>query len=157
MKRQSIVITGYDMERLRRFIRGAHHSLFRDEQQLYLLENVLQSAEVRPLNSTLKTIVRIGSKVQVRDIRTRKEEVCTVVFPGEANASRRLISILAPIGIALIGRRKGAVVDATVPGGIRRLRIVHVSHSRDSSTKNELRVDGQNTQSNLVGEQCAAA
>ena len=157
MKRQSIVITDSDMERLGRFVRGASHSLYRDEQQVNLLDNVLQKAEVRPPHSMPKSIVRMRSRVQVRDIRTRKEDVYTVVFPDEANASLGLISVLAPIGIALLGRRKGAVVEASVPGGIRRLRIVQVIESRDSSRRKEPALSRQITPPSLVGEERVAA
>ena len=157
MKRQSIVITDSDMERLTRLIRGAQHSLFQDHEQVDLLDNVLQSAEVRPSHSTPKSVVRMRSRFQVRDIRTRKEDVYTVVFPDEANASLGLISVLAPIGIALLGRRKGAVVDASVPGGIRRFRIVQVIQSRDSCGRNEPAFSRQITPPNLDGEERVAA
>ena len=157
MKRQSIVITDSDMERLGRFVRGASHSLYRDQQQVNLLDNLLQKAEVRPRRSTPKNVVRMSSRVQVRDLRTRKEDVYTVVFPDAANASLRLISVLAPIGIALLGRRKGAVVDASVPGGIRRLRIVQVIQSRDSSKRNEPALRRQITPLDVVGEEPIAA
>ena len=98
----------------------------------------------------------MSSRVQVRDTRTWKEDVYTVVFPEEANASLGLISVLAPIGIALLGRRNGAVVDVAVPGGIRRLRIVQVMQSRDSSMRNEPALSRQITPK-LVGEERLAA
>ena len=107
MKRQSIVITDSDMEHLDRFVRGASHSLYRDEQHVNLLDNVLQKADVRPPHSMPKSVVRMRSRVQVRDIHTRKEDVYTVVFPDEANASLGLISVLAPIGIALLADHQG--------------------------------------------------
>lgn len=156
MKRQSIVISEGDMERLSCLIRGARLSLLRDQQELNLLDNVLQNAEVRPPQRTPKSIVRMTSKVQVRDIRTRKEDVYTVVFPDEADASVGLISVLAPIGIALIGRRKGAVAEAKVPGGIRRLQIVHVIQSHDSFTNSELPAGRQITPANLVEDRAVA-
>jgi regulator of nucleoside diphosphate kinase len=145
------------MERLTRLIRGAQHSLFRDHHQVDLLDNVLEGAEVRPSHSMPKSVVRMRSRVQVRDIRTRKEDVYTVVFPDEANASLGLISVLAPIGIALLGRRKGAVVDASVPGGIRRLRIAQVTQNRDSFRRNESALSRQITPPRLVGEEGVAA
>lgn len=157
MKRQSIVITDSDMEHLGRFVRGARHLLYRDQQQVDLLDNLLQKAEVRPPSSTPKSVVRMRSRVQVRDLRTRKEDVYAVVFPDEANASLGLISVLAPIGIALLGRRRGAVVDASVPGGIRRLRIVQVIQSRESSKRNEPALSRQITPLDVVGEEPIAA
>ena len=157
MKRQSIVITDSDMERLGRFVRRTSHSLYRDQQQVNLLDNLLQKAEVRPPYRTPKSVVRMSSRVQVRDIHTRKEEVYALVFPDEANASLGLISVLAPIGIALLGRRKGAVVDAAVPGGIRRLRSVQVIQSCDSSRRNEPALSRQTAPPSLVGEERVTA
>lgn len=46
-----------------------------------------------------------------------------LVFPDEADISKGMISVLAPLGIALLGRGKGDVVEAQVPGGVRKLRI----------------------------------
>jgi regulator of nucleoside diphosphate kinase len=97
------------------------------------------------------------SRVQVRDLRTGKEGVYAVVFPDEANASQGLISVLSPIGIALLGRRKGAVVDASAPSGIRRLRIVQVIQSRESSMENEPALSRQITPLDVVGEEPIAA
>ena len=156
MKRQSIVITERDMERLSRLVR-VRRSLLRDQQELNLLENVLQNAEVRPIHSAPKCVVRMMSRVQVRDVYTRKEDVYAVVFPDEANAFLGLISVLAPIGIALLGRRKGAVVDVKVPVGIRKLRILGVVQSPDSSTKNIFSVDRQTAAPVPTGEERIAA
>ena len=157
MKSHSIVITEHDMERLSRLIRGAQHSHFRNQQQLDLLDRVLHSADVRPFDRTPKSVVRLSSRVRVRDIETRKEELYTLVFPDEANASLGLISVLAPIGIALIGQRKGASIEAMVPGRIRRLRILQVTQNPASSSEKELAVRRPVTPPGLVVEEGSAA
>ncbi len=157
MKKHSIVITDRDIERLSYLIRGAQHSVFRDQQQLDMLDHILQNADVRPLHSTPKSVVRLRSKVRVRDIETGKEDVYTLVFPGEANASLGLISVLAPIGIALIGRRKGASAEALVPGRIRKLRILQVAHGPTSSSENELPARRPVTLSSPISQECLVA
>jgi len=157
VKSQWIVITDCDMERLSRLIRGAPHSLSRDQEQLDLLDHVLQTADVRPPGRMPKSVVRMNSKVYVGDLGTRKEEVYTVVFPGEANASRGLVSVLAPVGIALIGHRKGSVVEVKVPGGIRRLRIRHVIQSPGSSPRKEPPEGRHMTPPNFLGKEVIAA
>ncbi len=126
MKSHSIIVADTDMNRLSRLIRALQHSLFRDQQQLDLLDQVLQSAEVRPPGRIPKSVVRMNSSVYVRNFETRKEEAYTLVFPEEADISRGFISVLAPVGIALLGHRKGDVIEAKVPGRIRRLRIEQV-------------------------------
>lgn len=157
MKNHSIVIAERDMERLSRLIRGAQHSLLRDQQQVDLLDHVLQSADVRPFDRMPKSVVRLDSRVQVRDIETRRQELYTLVFPDKANASLGLISVLAPIGIALIGQRKGASIEAMVPGRIRRLRILHVSQSPVSSFEKPHPASRPVTPRGLVVEEGLAA
>jgi regulator of nucleoside diphosphate kinase len=49
--------------------------------------------------------------------------VYTIVFPPEADTAQQRISVLAPIGTALIGYRVGDVIEWSTPGGGRRLRI----------------------------------
>lgn len=132
MKIRSIVVTDADMDRLSRLIRALQHSLFRDQPQLDSLDQALQNAEVRPPNRIPKSIVRMNFSIRVRDCDTQKAEVYTLAFPDDANMSRGRISVLAPVGIALLGRRKGDLIKVRVPGGIRRLRIEQVKHGRDA-------------------------
>ena len=122
------IVSDADMERLSRLVRALKHSLFRDQQQLELLDQTLESAEVRLLARVPRDIIRMNSSVRVFDFDTRQKEVYTLVFPEEANFSRRMISVLAPLGIALLGRKQGDIIEARVPGGIRRLRVERVLH-----------------------------
>ena len=126
MKNHPIIVADADIHRLDRLIRAQRHSLFRDQLQLDLLEQVLQNADVRASDRVPKAVVRMSSSVVARDLDTRHEELYTLVFPEKADISRGRISVLAPVGIALLGHRKGEVVEARVPGGIRRLRIEQV-------------------------------
>lgn len=126
MKSREIIITDADMEKLSRLIRALRHSLFRDQRQLDALDQALQSAEVRPPRQIPKSVVRMNSSIRVRDCHTGKEELYTLVLPEAADISRGLISVLAPVGIALLGHKKGEVIEARVPGGTRRLKVEQV-------------------------------
>ena len=114
-------------------IRDLQHSCFRDRQQLDLLEQTLQSADVRSPNRMPRSVIGMNSSMRLRDVETRKEEVYTLVFPHRSNASKGLISILAPVGIAIIGHKKGDIVEVRAPGGPRNFRIEQVIHSPDPS------------------------
>jgi regulator of nucleoside diphosphate kinase len=129
MKDRSIIVTDRDVEKLRRLVGALKFSLFRDQRQLELLDQTLESAEVRPPGRVPKDVVRMNSR-------------------EEANISQGFISVLAPLGIALLGRRRGDVIEARVPGGIRRLRVEHVRYGSeitreraqpDGSTRRKLR------------------
>jgi hypothetical protein len=80
VRSHTIIVTDADMNRFDRLIRSQRHSLFRDQQQLDLLDQVLQNADVRPPNRTPKTVVRMNSSVVVRDSDTRERERFTLVF-----------------------------------------------------------------------------
>ena len=153
MTDRCIIVTDGDVDRLRRLVRALRYSLFRDQRQLELLDEALESAEVRPPGRVPKDVVRMNSRVRVLDFDTRRKGLYMLVLPEEANISQGYVSVLAPLGIALLGRRKGDVIEAKVPGGIRRLRLEHVlsgSEIRkkrvppDRSTRRELRL-GQST------------
>jgi len=135
MTDRCIIVTDGDVDRLRRLVRALKYSLFRDQRQLELLDETLESAEVRPPARVPKDVVRMNSRVRVLDFETRRTGLYTLVFPEEANISRGFVSVLAPLGIALLGRRKGEVIEARVPGGLRRLRVEHVRSASEITRK----------------------
>lgn len=148
MAEATIIVTEADMERLTRIVRAFKHSLFRDQQQLDLLDKVLSEAEVRPSTRVPKDVIRMSSRVRVFDFETRSRGLYTLVFPEEADISRGLLSILAPLGIALLGRRRGDVIEAHVPGGSRRLRVEGVRQQTVVSRSER----SEGSQSSLTGQ-----
>jgi regulator of nucleoside diphosphate kinase len=66
------------------------------------------------------------SMVRVVDLDTGARKVYTLVFPAEADIEKNRISVLAPIGTALIGYRAGDRVEWRTPGGTKRLQIEKV-------------------------------
>jgi regulator of nucleoside diphosphate kinase len=70
--------------------------------------------------------VSMGSEVEFRDD-TGKVQTVTLVYPGEADISQRKISVLTPVGTALIGVRVGdAITWKTRSGDLRRLTVIQV-------------------------------
>jgi regulator of nucleoside diphosphate kinase len=147
MKSHSIVVSDADMAGLNRLVRALRHSLFRDQLQLELLNQTLESAEVASSGSIPRGTIRMNSRIHVLDLDTGKKELYRLVFPERADISTGLISVFATVGIALLGRRQQDIIEARVPGGIRRLRVERVyrtgakrvqSHQteRSSSTRN---------------------
>jgi regulator of nucleoside diphosphate kinase len=148
MTDRSTIVTDGDVDRLRRLVRALKYSLFRDQRQLELLDQTLESAEVRPPGRVPRDVVRMNSSVRVLDFDSRRKGLYTLVFPDESDISRGFISVLAPLGVALLGRRRGDVIKAKILGGIRRLRVEHIRYGPeikrqraqpDGSTRRELR------------------
>ena len=126
MKPQRVIVAEADMQKLERMVTGLKHSLFRDQHQIDMLEHILQIAEVRSEGQVPRAFVKMKSCVRVLDLDTQQKHVYTLVYPEASDISRGLISILAPVGIALLGRKKGDVVTAKVPGGLKKLKIKQV-------------------------------
>lgn len=73
--------------------------------------------------------VQLDSTVSVLDLDTNKEKTFTIVIPSRADIKSGLVSVLSPMGAALIGFRKGQEVLWHMPGGFKRLRITAVHHN----------------------------
>ena len=74
-----------------------------------------------------KDIVTLNSHVEFEDVATGEVEAYTLTMPERADVEQKRLSILAPIGTALIGFRQAVEVNWTTPGGVRQLKIRNVS------------------------------
>jgi len=72
-------------------------------------------------------VVTLDSAVEFEDLETGEIEEYTITFPERADVDAGRISVLAPIGTALIGCRVGSVVNWSTPGGVRRLKVRRVT------------------------------
>ena len=150
MKGHSIIVTDADMDRLSRLVLALKHSLFLDQLQLESLEQTLESAEVTSSERIPRDVIKMNSSIRVLDLDTRKKELYTLVFPENADISTSRISVLAPVGIALLGRRQGDVIETKVPGGARRLRVERVLQ-RPEITRRQARSDRSNRRKHRFG------
>ncbi len=94
-------------------------------QRPYLadLEAELKRARIVPAEDVPRDVITMNSKVLLYDLDTHERELFTLVYPWQADADNYRISILAPVGTAMIGCRVGDVIKWPVPGGIGRFRI----------------------------------
>ncbi len=78
-------------------------------------------------------IVTMNSRVHVRHLDERVSKTYTVVYPKDANVDQGKISVLAPIGAALLGARVGQVVKFDAPIGERRLRVEAILYQPEAA------------------------
>jgi regulator of nucleoside diphosphate kinase len=99
-----------------------------DQQTGYLsaLAGELRRARVVPRSQLPPDVVTMNSTVRLRDLETDEEETYTLVYPEEADIDADRLSVLAPVGTALLGYRAGDVVEWPVPAGVRRFRVEKV-------------------------------
>jgi regulator of nucleoside diphosphate kinase len=75
----------------------------------------------------------MNSQVRVKDMDSKTEMVFTLVFPAEADYEQGRLSVLAPVGTALLGYRAGEIVEWKVPGGVRKLRIEQILYQPEAA------------------------
>ncbi len=132
-RKQFIFITERTMERLQDLIGIVHPANENDLENLERLEEELYQANiVEPENIPLD-VVTINSKVQLREIGSDLEIIIILVFPSEADLSEHKISILAPIGSAIIGRQTGDIIKWKAPGGIKSAEIEKLLYQPEAS------------------------
>jgi regulator of nucleoside diphosphate kinase len=126
MREERLQLTDVDARRLRALIDAPRPRDLGDAAGVALLERHVGQAEVLPAGRIDPDIVTIGSEVLVKDLATHEAITFWVVSPGSADAAAGRISVLAPLGMAVLGRRAGDRIEWETPGGLRRLRVVRV-------------------------------
>ena len=128
MTDRQIVISEPNARVLRNLLR-ARNSAPHDQEHLQELSAELDRALVMDASQVSPTVVTLHATVCVRDLESGQRQRLSLVSPREADGSAGRISILAPLGTALIGYREGDVVERLMPGGPRRLLIEEVSQA----------------------------
>src|SRR5688572_22342437 len=105
----------------------------RDEQHLRELEAELERAVVVHATELIPDVITMHTRAQVLDVEAGERGEYVVVFPSEADVWAGRISVLAPLGTALLGYREGDEVQWMMPGRLRRLRIERVSQPVDEA------------------------
>jgi regulator of nucleoside diphosphate kinase len=133
MKEREIYVTALDVERLRKLLEGVRLWSSRDREHLEALEGELDRAHVVAPQEIPGDIVTMNSAVLVRDLDTDAEMALTLVFPSDTGLELGKISILAPVGTALLGYRVGDTIEWKVPGRVRRLRIERMLYQPEAA------------------------
>lgn len=132
MHTASILISTVDRDRLLRLLDSARLDHRISSASIAALESELARADFLEPEDLPVDVVTMGSTIWFRDPETDEVEQYTLVVPSEADVLRDRISVLAPIGTALLGYRLGDIVEWRVPSGKRRMEIVKVSQRRPS-------------------------
>lgn len=129
---RSIVITESDFKKLEALVDASRLSGNLDRQHLDELEEELNRAKVMASKSVPRDVVTMHSRVRVTDLDSGKELVYQIVFPREADISKSRISVLAPIGTALLGYAVGSEIEWSVPSGTRRFRVDAIEYQPEA-------------------------
>jgi len=135
METKNIYITDRDMKRLREMIKAARE--FKKEEEKYLkeLETELNKGQITQSQDIPPDVITMNSEVHLRDLNTQEEIVYRLVFPDRADASQGLVSILAPIGTALLGYGVGDIIEWKVPAGVAKLKVETIIYQPEANGK----------------------
>ena len=133
MKERQIYITEFDKSRLEELIAVAEEFGDHSRSDLESLAGELDQAEVVSSQDVPPDVVTMNSKVVLRDLTTSEKMTYVLVFPADANIDEGAISVLAPVGTAILGYAKGDVVEWRVPSGIRRISIEEVIYQPEAA------------------------
>lgn len=97
------------------------------------LQNEIKSAEIISDEEISEEIIQLNSYVEVFEVKSDQKINFQLVLPHLANLKENKISILSPIGVALIGFRKGMTVNWMLPGGLKSLQINSVKNYLNST------------------------
>jgi regulator of nucleoside diphosphate kinase len=118
-----ITLSKSDVLRLRVLIRNESAFSIVESSPLDSLQDEIDRAYVVHDQGLPTDAVALDSRVLIRDLKTGECSVYTIVCRSRADLSRGELSVLAPLGTALIGYRAGDEVQWSTPGGIRHLFI----------------------------------
>lgn len=124
-----VILLKRDHEILDNYVKNLHGMQVNEKENFRRLNEELGKAKIVSEKNFPEDVVRIHSKVVIKDIATNKEMALTIVMPEQADIKQKKVSVLAPIGTALIGFRKGREVSWDVPAGKKTFIIVDVDNS----------------------------
>ena len=127
----SIILTTRDFNRLEKLLDSP--ALRRHPAAIALMEELNRAAVLAPEHIP-DAVVTMHSTVECEEEITGEHHTLTLVYPNEANVGKGHVSILAPVGSALLGLSLGQSIDWAAPDGRKlRLRVIAVRYQPESS------------------------
>lgn len=126
MPKRKIIITEADHERLESLLASEFAKVISPVEYLDDLRAELKQAEIVSHERVPRNVVTMNSTVVLRDLETREKEAYTLVYPERADIANSRLSVLAPVGTAILGQRVGDELRWRVPAGWRRFKVERV-------------------------------
>jgi regulator of nucleoside diphosphate kinase len=97
------------------------------------LDAELERARVVAQTEIERDVITMNSEVCFEDLGSGVQRTIRLVYPPDADAERGWISVLAPLGSALLGLRPGQEIEWRVPAGMRRIRVIAVPYQPEAN------------------------
>jgi regulator of nucleoside diphosphate kinase len=132
---KEIIVTTRDHAELSSVIAVTGKVSHRVKWELRLLENELNRARIVAPEKVPPDVITINTRAEFLDLETGERMEFTVVLPIDANTNDGKISVLAPLGTAMLGYRVGDEFVWHVPHGLRRLKVIKLHFQPEASLK----------------------
>jgi transcription elongation factor GreA len=96
------------------------------EHRIAVLEERLRAARVITKKEIAKDVVSVGSRVRLRDVDAKMTVEYHIVGSAEANPAENKLSNESPVGKAILGKKKGEIVEVTAPRGTLKFKILEI-------------------------------
>ena len=128
MKEDALILTEKDYLRLKNLISFQAGSDYEN------LEIEIERAQIVPDDAVPPDVATMNSKIKFLNINENKEMSITIVYPNDADSSQGKISVLAPLGAALIGLKVNQEINWMFPDGkTKTLRILEVTYQPEAN------------------------
>lgn len=97
------------------------------EMRISKLETIVATSRIIDESKLNTKTVQILNKVTIKNLVTSKVLEYTIVSENEANLKEGKLSIGTPIAQALLGKKRGAIVDVTVPSGVLKFELLDIT------------------------------
>jgi regulator of nucleoside diphosphate kinase len=135
MKNRNIMITAADHAELDNVITFTGKVSERARAELHALEGELRRAEIVTPEAIPSDVITMNSRAELVDLETNEVMQFTLVLPRDAKIDEGKISVLAPLGTAMLGYRVGDEFEWHVPYGLRRLKVTNVYFQPEAELK----------------------
>jgi regulator of nucleoside diphosphate kinase len=133
LQQSTPIITSADRRRLGTLIDTAAQDRLVDRRNLDHLEAELERAVAVEPQDVPADVITMNSAVRLRDLEADEALELTLVYPRDASPDEGRVSVLAPIGTAIIGYRTGDVIEWPVPAGMARLKVEQVVYQPENA------------------------
>jgi regulator of nucleoside diphosphate kinase len=143
MSERQICVTESDFRRIRGVIGDGGLDEYEDVGDLNRLRYELERALIVKPTEIPKDVVTMNSRIRLRDLDSGDAIVFSLVYPSfayrpDAGVSEMTVSVLAPVGTAILGYRVGDTIEWNVPSGARRLKVEDVLYQPEASGHHDL-------------------
>jgi regulator of nucleoside diphosphate kinase len=130
----SILVTEPDMLKLAQLLEGQSRWPALEEEHRGGLCPVLASAQIVRDDEVPRDVITLNSTVRAKDVEAGTDHIHALVMPVHASDEGGLVSVLSPLGVALLGRREGDEIEYRVPGDTRHLMVQEVLYQPERAS-----------------------